>query len=156
MSWYILCLNTMPWRRMVEWRYTTCVLHLDTRWRQVISFLPRPMYPWEKGASYPFDRRLDGPHSWSGCGAKEKKIPAIARKWTLVVQSMAVTILTKLPWLSSHPLKASVIIPIILQRWKQYWQCRYENPIAVQSTRCVCSKLQMNASHNYSYHCNDY
>jgi len=37
----------------------------------VVSFTPRPLYPQEKNLWFPFDRRLGGPHSLSGC-SKEK------------------------------------------------------------------------------------
>jgi hypothetical protein len=41
-------------------------LDLGTSWRWVVSFTPRPPYPQEKSPLYPLDRRLGGPHSWSG------------------------------------------------------------------------------------------
>jgi hypothetical protein len=33
---------------------------LGIRWRQVVSFTPRPIYPQEKSPWYPFDRRWVG------------------------------------------------------------------------------------------------
>jgi hypothetical protein len=30
----------MPWRRMVEWSYSSTILDLGTRWRRVVSFTP--------------------------------------------------------------------------------------------------------------------
>jgi hypothetical protein len=38
-------LNTMLWRNMVGWRYSTIILYLGTRWRWVVSFTPRSLYP---------------------------------------------------------------------------------------------------------------
>jgi hypothetical protein len=36
------------WRRRVgEWRYSSTILDLGTRWRYVVSFTPRPLYPRE-------------------------------------------------------------------------------------------------------------
>jgi hypothetical protein len=53
---------------------TPRILDLGTRWRSVVSFTHRPLYPQGKNAWYPLDRRLGGPQSRSGrCG--EEKIP---------------------------------------------------------------------------------
>jgi hypothetical protein len=48
-------------------------INLDTGWRWVVSFTPRPLYPRGKSLRYPLGRRLDRPDSRSGRGAKEKK-----------------------------------------------------------------------------------
>jgi len=48
------------------------ILNLGTRWRCVVNFTPRPMYPRRK-PRYPRDRRLDGSQSQSGRGGEEKK-----------------------------------------------------------------------------------
>jgi hypothetical protein len=37
------------------------ILDLDTRWRWVDSFMPRPLYHQGKSHRYPLDRRLSGP-----------------------------------------------------------------------------------------------
>ena len=42
-----------------------CILKLSTRWKQVVSFIPQPPKLW-KQTSYPSNRRLGGPQSWSG------------------------------------------------------------------------------------------
>jgi hypothetical protein len=47
------------------------ILDLGTRWRLVVSFTPRPLYPQEKNAWYPLYRRLGGPQSRSGRGSDE-------------------------------------------------------------------------------------
>jgi hypothetical protein len=49
-----------------------CSLDFGTRWRWVVSFTPRPLYPQGKSPWYPLDRRLGGPQSRSGCGDEEK------------------------------------------------------------------------------------
>jgi hypothetical protein len=41
-----------------------------TRWRWVVSFMPRLFYPQGKSLWYPMDR--DGPQSLSGRGGEEK------------------------------------------------------------------------------------
>jgi hypothetical protein len=48
------------------------ILDLGTRWRRVVSFTPRPLYPQGKSPWYPLDRRLGGPQSRSGRGGEEK------------------------------------------------------------------------------------
>jgi hypothetical protein len=48
------------------------ILDLGTRWRQMVSFTPRPLYPQGKSPSYPLDRRLGGPQGRSGRGGEEK------------------------------------------------------------------------------------
>jgi hypothetical protein len=45
---------------------------LGTRWRWVVSFTPRPLYPQGKNPWYPLDMRLGGPQSRSGRGGEEK------------------------------------------------------------------------------------
>jgi hypothetical protein len=51
---------------------TSHILDLGTRWRWVVSFTPRPLYPQGKSPWYPLDRRLGGPQSRSGHGGEEK------------------------------------------------------------------------------------
>jgi hypothetical protein len=48
------------------------ILDLGTRWRWVVSFTPRPLYPQGKSPCYPLDRRLGGPQKRSGHGGEEK------------------------------------------------------------------------------------
>jgi hypothetical protein len=49
-----------------------CVLHLDIRWRSLVTFTLCTLLP-EKVPRYPLDRRLDGPKSRSGHGGKDKE-----------------------------------------------------------------------------------
>jgi hypothetical protein len=48
------------------------ILDLGTRWRWVISFKSRLLYPQEKSPLYPLDKRLGGPQSRSGRGGEQK------------------------------------------------------------------------------------
>jgi hypothetical protein len=48
------------------------ILDLGTRWRWVVSFTPRPLYPQGKCPFYPLDRRLGGPQSRSWHGSEEE------------------------------------------------------------------------------------
>jgi hypothetical protein len=49
------------------------ILNLGTRWRCVVNFTPRPLYPREKNSIYCTYRRLFEPQNWSGY-FEEKKI----------------------------------------------------------------------------------
>jgi hypothetical protein len=45
------------------------MLDLGIKWRQVVSFLPQPLYPWGKSPWYPMEKR-------SGrCGAEKNLLP---------------------------------------------------------------------------------
>jgi len=48
------------------------ILDLGIRWRWVVSFTPRPLYPQGKGPWYPLDRRLDGTQSRPGHCVEKK------------------------------------------------------------------------------------
>jgi hypothetical protein len=52
---------TTPWGRIGEWRYSSKILDLSTRWKRVVSFTSLPLYPWGKIHRYPLDRRLGRP-----------------------------------------------------------------------------------------------
>jgi hypothetical protein len=53
----------MPWRRMGEWRYSSTILDLGTRWRREVSFTPQPLYLRGNFPRYPLDGRLGGPQN---------------------------------------------------------------------------------------------
>jgi hypothetical protein len=62
-------LSTMPWRHTEEWRYSSTILDLGTRWRWVVSYTHRPLYLWGKSPRFLLDRRLGGLQSRSElCG----------------------------------------------------------------------------------------
>jgi hypothetical protein len=48
------------------------ILDIGTRWRLVVSFTLRPLYPQGKSSRCPLDRRLGEPQSRSGRGGEEK------------------------------------------------------------------------------------
>jgi hypothetical protein len=78
-------LSTMPQSYMKEWRYSSTILDLGTRWSWVVSFTPRPLYPRTNRPWYPLERRLGGPQSQSGCYGEEKNL-GLARIWTPAIQ----------------------------------------------------------------------
>jgi hypothetical protein len=66
----------MPWRHMREWRYSSTILDLGSRWRWVVSSTTPPLYPRRKRPRCPLDRRLGGPQSRSGrCGVEKDLFP---------------------------------------------------------------------------------
>jgi hypothetical protein len=54
------------------------ILDLGTKWRWVVSFTPRPLYPLGKSAWHPLDRRLCEPQSLLDAVVK-RKIPSPCR-----------------------------------------------------------------------------
>jgi hypothetical protein len=57
---------------MAEWRYSSIILNLGTRWMRVATFTPLPFKPQGNGPRYPMDRRLGGPQSRTGRCDDEK------------------------------------------------------------------------------------
>jgi hypothetical protein len=43
---------------MGEWRYSSNILDLGTRWNSVVSFTSRPLYPQGNRVRYSMDRKL--------------------------------------------------------------------------------------------------
>jgi hypothetical protein len=68
---------------MGEWRYSSTILDLGTRWRWVVSFTPRPLYP-----RLPLDGNLGGPLNRCGSYGEERNL-APAGNWTPAVQTVA-------------------------------------------------------------------
>jgi hypothetical protein len=66
----------MPWRHMGEWRYSSTILHLDNRWRWVVSFTLLLLYTRVPSPRYPLDMRLGGTQNRSGrCGEEKTLTP---------------------------------------------------------------------------------
>jgi hypothetical protein len=57
-----------------EWRYSSTILDLGSRWKLVVSFTSRPLYSRGNSYGYPLDRRLGGSQSWSGRYEEEKNL----------------------------------------------------------------------------------
>jgi hypothetical protein len=73
--------STIQWRYVGQWRYSSTILDLSTRWRWVVSFTLLQLYPRGKSTRYPFDRRVGGPQSRPGRCGEEKNLalPGIER-----------------------------------------------------------------------------
>jgi hypothetical protein len=70
-------LSAMPWRHSGEWRYSSTILDLGTRWRWVVSLTLQPLYPPGNRPRYPLDRRLGGSQCQSGrCGEEKHILPS--------------------------------------------------------------------------------
>jgi hypothetical protein len=66
---------------MGEWRYSSTILDLGTRWRWVVSFKPQPLWPGGNSPWFPLDRMLGGPQSQSVCcGVEENVLPMLGIK----------------------------------------------------------------------------
>jgi hypothetical protein len=70
---------------MGDWRYSSTILDLGTRWRWVISFITRQLYPRGHNPRYPSDR-----FQWlSGHCGVEKKSLSLTGNRTPAVQPVA-------------------------------------------------------------------
>jgi hypothetical protein len=57
------------------------IINLSTIWRQVISFIFRPFYPWETSSLCPLDRSPVGPQRWCGLfGGRRTVLPLLGNK----------------------------------------------------------------------------
>jgi hypothetical protein len=68
---------------MGEWRYSSTILDLDTKWR-VVSFTALPLYPRGKSNRYRLARELGRSQRLSGRCGKEKTLtlPGIEPGWS--------------------------------------------------------------------------
>jgi hypothetical protein len=82
-----LCFNWAPRHEGVleSGGITPHILALGTRWKLVVSFTPRPLYPQGKSPWYPLDRRLGGPQNWSDEGLNFVYVKMSATGWTIGV-----------------------------------------------------------------------
>jgi hypothetical protein len=64
----------MLWRHMGEWRYSSTILDLSTRWWWVVSFTPRSLYRLRILPRFRLDKRLGGPQSRSGRYREESNL----------------------------------------------------------------------------------
>jgi hypothetical protein len=65
--------STTPWRRSGGMEVLLQPLFdLGTRWRRVVRFTPRQLYPQGQNPWYPLDRRMGGSQSRAGPGGEEK------------------------------------------------------------------------------------
>jgi hypothetical protein len=82
-------LSSTRWICGGEWRYSSTIFDVGTRYKWVVSFAAWPLYPWGNSCRYLFDGRLGGPQSRSGsCGVKKTFAPA--GNQTLAFQPVAI------------------------------------------------------------------
>jgi hypothetical protein len=92
------------------------IIDIGSRWRWVVSFTPRPLYPQGKSPLYPLDRRLGGPQSRSGRGGEEKNSQHIPGLEPPIIQPVAqryTTELSRLPKLNIAPFNSFLIFVFI-------------------------------------------
>jgi hypothetical protein len=74
---------------MAYWGSEGRALDLAIRWRWVVSFTPRPLYPQGRSPWYPLDRKLGGPQSRSGRGGEEKNSQPLPGLEPPIIQPVA-------------------------------------------------------------------
>jgi hypothetical protein len=87
---------------MGEWRYSSTIINLGTRWRLVVSFTPLPLYPLDR-----LDTRLDGSQSRSARHGEEKNL-APARNRTPAIQLLYQLELSQLSFPSCN---CNIVVP---------------------------------------------
>jgi hypothetical protein len=103
------------------------ILDLGTRWRWVVSFTSRPLYPQGKRPWYQLDRRVGGPQNWSGPGGEEKNSQSLLGLEPPIIQPITQRYTTELfpkrkihiprrESNPSHPARSLVAIPIEIFR----------------------------------------
>jgi hypothetical protein len=65
------------------------IINLNTRWKWMVSFTPRPLCTQGKSPWYPLDRRLGGPQSRSGRGGEEKNSEPLPGLLPTIIQPVA-------------------------------------------------------------------
>jgi hypothetical protein len=76
------------------------ILELGIRWRSVVSFTYRPLYPHGNSPWYPLYRRLGGLQSRSGRGCEENKSQPLPGLEPPIIQPVAQRYATELSRLS--------------------------------------------------------
>jgi hypothetical protein len=72
-----------------EWMYSSTHLDIGSRWRWMVSFTSRPLYPQGKTPWYLLNRRLGGSQSRSGRGGKEKNSQTLPGVEPPIIQPVA-------------------------------------------------------------------
>jgi hypothetical protein len=111
------------------------ILELGTRWRWVVSFTPRPLYPQGKSLWYPLNRSLGGPQSRSGRGGEEKNsqtlpgleppIIQVVAKWYITELSRLLSTWRTLPfnYISNKGIKGIKKLRTERNKFQTLWNC---------------------------------
>jgi hypothetical protein len=75
------------------------VLDLSTRWKWMVNFTPRPLYPQGKSPWYPLGRRLGGLQSQSERGGERKNSQPLPVLEPPIIQTVAQRYTTEISWL---------------------------------------------------------
>jgi hypothetical protein len=115
---------------MGEWRYSSIILDLSTRWRWVVIFTPRPLYLRGKSPRHP----LHSPNDGLDAVEQRKIFPLLAIEIRLLSRQARNLSLYRLiyPTLQNHDSKDQKIICIrYVQpadlRWLERWHRRFES-----------------------------
>jgi hypothetical protein len=93
---------------------TLRILDLVTRWRWVVSFTIRLLYPQGKSTWYPLDRRMGGSQSRSGCGGEEKNSQPLPGLEPPIFQPIAQRYTTELSRFLQDPVLLSYHLRLVL------------------------------------------
>jgi hypothetical protein len=96
------------------------ILNQGTRWRWVVSFTPRPLYPQGKNPWYPLDRRVGGPQSRSERGGEDKNSKPLQGLEPPIFQPIAQRYTTELSRLPLYLWFSHIFHSIFELR---YWYC---------------------------------
>jgi hypothetical protein len=110
---------------MGEWRYSSTILDLGTRWRWVVSSMSLPLYPWRNSPWYPLDRRPRGLQSHSVCcGEKENLLSLLGvEPWPSSLQPATIPtelVIVFTEWMTHLALIFVIIRCTGLRSWE--WQ----------------------------------
>jgi hypothetical protein len=85
---------------------TSHILDLGTRWRWVVSFTRRPLYPQEKNSWYPLGRRLGGPQVLRRIFGPKREEVAVGWKWLRIEELhdlyVSLNTICVIRWRASH------------------------------------------------------
>jgi hypothetical protein len=140
----------MSWRHMGEWRYSSAVLDLSTRWRWVVSFMPQPLYPQVKSPHW-----IEG---WMGSRAalgavKKMEISCPCRQSNPGrPDNSLVTMLTIVPiscyWCTCPMLQPFIKIVHFLHIFSRVFSLYDSSCSAVMLLICILEAPSFNIGHN--------
>jgi hypothetical protein len=117
-----------------------CTLDLGTRWRWVVNFTPRPLYPREKAPCTHWIGSFVVPQSRSGHGAEEKNSQPLPTLEPPIIQPVAQRYTTELPRLLGQ--NNVYIINNFLSRAYNSFSCKtYLSASICSSSKNICPPL---------------
>jgi hypothetical protein len=97
----------MSWKCVGQWRYSSTILNLGTRWRWVVKFTHLPLYSRGKNPRYSLDRRMSGPQGLLDAVEKRKISCPCQESSSVRLAPQSVSIPTKVSWSSLISIQTS-------------------------------------------------